>query len=118
MIGELVDAQPERISAGYRALISEHKYLPNREKVCHFGLFCSSFSDSSGGGVLVRKSLIWWSGGFALVALAACAIALNAQEAKQEKVEIDWNKVVVVSKSTADAAGGYESDAESGIADP
>jgi hypothetical protein len=51
-------------------------------------------------GVYVRKSPGLW-GGLGFVAMATFSMAGAAQDAERQKVEIDWNKVVMVSKSTA-----------------
>ena len=48
----------------------------------------------------MKESSRWWYGGIALVVLTICGMSASAQEKKQEKVEMDWDKVVIVSKST------------------
>src|SRR6185503_21070241 len=48
----------------------------------------------------MKESSRWWYGGIALVMLTICEMSASAQEKKQEKVEMDWDKVVIVSKST------------------
>ena len=79
--------------------ISVRKLLTGRENVCDVRLFCSNFSVSFWG-VFVRKTNSGFWIGLVLIAVAGSASVAGAQEKKQEKVDIDWDKVVIVSKST------------------